>query len=195
MKKKIAQGAEAVIYEKDNNIIKDRIKKKYRIKEIDYLLRKQRTRRESKILKKSPISSPKLIKEEKTKIMMEKIHGKRIRDLLDNNLNLVKEIAESISKLHDNNIIHGDLTTSNMILNQKNNKVYFIDFGLSFISHKTEDKAVDIHLFKQALESKHYKAYEKALKLFIKNYNPKNKKNILKRLEKVEKRGRYKTKG
>jgi len=194
MKKKIAQGAEAVIYEKGDNIIKDRIKKKYRINEIDNLLRKQRTKRESKILKKSPINSPKLIKEEKTRIIMEKIPGKRIRDLLDNNINLVKEIAESVSKLHDKNIIHGDLTTSNMILNPEDNKVYFIDFGLSFISHKTEDKAVDIHLFKQALESKHYKVYEKALKLFLKHYNPKNKEKILKRLEQVEKRGRYKRK-
>ncbi len=194
MKKKIAQGAEAVIYEKGDNIIKDRIKKKYRINEIDNLLRKQRTKRESKILKKSLINSPKLIKEEKTRIVMEKIPGKRIRDLLDNNINLVKEIAESVSKLHDKNIIHSDLTTSNMILNPEDNKVYFIDFGLSFISHKTEDKAVDIHLFKQALESKHYEVYEKALKLFLKHYNPKNKEKILKRLEQVEKRGRYKRK-
>lgn len=76
----------------------------------------------------------------------------------------------------------------------KNGKLYFIDFGLSFFSNKIEDKAVDIHLFKQALESKHYKVYKTAYEFFLKAYNPLDKKKILERLEKVELRGRYKEK-
>ena len=48
----------------------------------------------------------------------------------------------------------------------KNGKVYFIDFGLGFFSNKTEDKAVDLHLLKQALESKHYQIFENDISIY-----------------------------
>ena len=96
--------------------------------------------------------------------------------------------------MHDNDIIHGDLTTSNMILNK--NKVYIIDFGLGKISSKDEDKAVDIKLLKQAFESKHYNHFEELYHYFLKGYlKSKNYEKILNRLKIVEKRGRYKRKG
>ena len=95
--------------------------------------------------------------------------------------------------MHNNNIIHGDLTTSNMILE---NEIYFIDFGLSFFSDKTEDKAVDLHLLRHALESKHHKIFEKSFKAVLNGYKSKCRKynETIKRLEKVESRGRYKGK-
>ena len=198
MQKLIAQGAESKLYLNKGNIIKDRFRKKYRIKEIDEKLRKFRTKRESKILEKlSSINfpCPELIEtDKKEKIIMENIKGQLIKDIFEeNHKKLSEEIGEKVALLHNNNIIHGDLTTSNMIFNKE---VYFIDFGLSFFSHKIEDKAVDLHLLKQALESKHYKVWEKAFKLVSKNYkkNAENSAEILKRLEKVEKRGRYKGK-
>ncbi|MGC9309811.1 MAG: hypothetical protein ACP5D2_03915, partial [Candidatus Nanoarchaeia archaeon] len=87
------------------------------------------------------------------------------------------------------NIIHGDLTTSNLIYK---NKLYIIDFGLSFISRRREDKAVDIHLIKQALEAKHYSNWQTLYKEFLTTYQPEEKQLILSQLEKVESRGRYK---
>ena len=77
-----------------------------------------------------------------------------------------------------------------------NNEVYFIDFGLSFFSQKIEDKAVDLHLLRQALESKHYKVFNKAFKLVLKGYKreSENYDDIMNRLEKVEARGRNKGK-
>ncbi len=190
--REIARGAEAVLYEDKDRIIKHRSKKKYRIKELDDELRKQRTRREANLLIKIPIPHPKLIdSDNKEKIVMEKIKGRKLRDILDKKPELAKKIGELVAELHNHNIIHGDLTTSNMILNKKEG-VMFIDFGLSFYSHKIEDKAVDIHLFKQALNSKHHKVYDKALKEFLKGYKKINKyKEILNRLKKVEMRGRY----
>jgi len=131
------------------------------------------------------------------KIKMEFINGELIKDILDNinkeKRNLIfREIGEKVAKMHDDDIIHGDLTTSNMILKDK---VYFIDFGLGFNSDKIEDKAVDIHLLKQALESKHYKHFEESFLGFLEGYKiSRNWKEVLKRLEKVEKRGRYKNK-
>ena len=94
--------------------------------------------------------------------------------------------------MHVQNIIHGDLTTSNMIL--KNEKVFFIDFGLGFISNKIEDKAVDIHLFKEALEARHFLSWEILFKEFLKGYEayPEHKK-VLEQMKKVEGRGRYRS--
>ena len=197
--KKIAQGAEAKLYLTDSKIIKDRFEKGYRIKEIDQKLRKSRTKSEAKIFGKLAdinFPSPKLINtDKKQKITMEYIKGPKVRDILEEKdyKKLSLEIGKKIAILHNNNIIHGDLTTSNMIFSKE---IYFIDFGLSYFSHKIEDKAVDLHLLKQALESKHYKIWEKCFKAAIKAYKKESKqaKEVLTRLETVEKRGRYKGK-
>ena len=190
----IAQGAEATIYVDKNKVIKKRLKKDYRLKQLDESLRKFRTRREAKFIDKLPIEGPKLIKiDDKNMIIeMEFIKGNKVRDILDKNINLSKEIGQKLAVLHNNGMIHGDLTTSNMILNEKDNKIYFIDFGLSFFSEKTEDKAVDLHLLRQALESKHYKVFEKAFKLVLQGYKEKSDdyNEIKNRFEKVEERGR-----
>src|SRR4030042_1911040 len=191
--KEIARGAEAVIFEDNDRIVKHRLRKNYRIKEIDEELRKQRTRREANLLIKIPIPHPKLIdSDDKEKIVMEKINGEKLREVLDKKPELARKIGELVAELHNHNIIHGDLTTSNMILNPKN-QIVFIDFGLSFHSDKIEDKAADFYLFKQALDSKHFKVYEQALKEFMEGYKKANKHaEILQRLKAVELRGRYK---
>ncbi|MCX6749274.1 MAG: hypothetical protein NTW17_00830 [Candidatus Pacearchaeota archaeon] len=120
----LQQGAEAVILLKNKGIIKRRIKKSYRLSEIDEEIRKLRTRSEAKLLEKASkiIDIPKISKvDEKTKeISMEFIDGKKLSDNLDSfPLEKQKEICQalgkSIAKLHDADIIHGDLTTSNMI--------------------------------------------------------------------------------
>jgi len=192
----IQQAAEAIIYQKGNKVIKERVRKGYRIKDIDDKLRKFRTRRETKLLRKVE-NSPKVfsVDDKKMIIEMEFIKGDLIKDILDETKkrnNLLVEIGNSIAKMHDDNVIHGDLTTSNMILR---NKVYFIDFGLGFTSTKIEDKAVDLHLLKQALESKHYKHFEESFEEVLEGYKlSKNYKEVLDRLKIVEKRGRYKRK-
>lgn len=192
--KPIKQGAESVIFLDKNKIIKHRIQKHYRIKEIDEKIRKSRTRSEIKLLQKAKVNVPKILdtNEKEMKITMEYIRGDLLKDIFNKlkekeRLELCKNLGLEISKLHSQDIIHGDLTTSNLIL--KDNKLYFIDFGLGFISKKTEDKAVDLHLLKQALESKHYNSFPESYNEVLKHYKHKD---VLKRLEKVESRGRYK---
>ena len=194
--KLIQQGAEAKIYLIKNKISKQRISKSYRLKELDEKIRKTRTKKEVKLLEKASkiISVPKVLKIfEKEKIIeIEFIDGLKLSQELDNlplknQKEILNKIGEAVSKLHKQDIIHGDLTTSNMIL--KDEKVFFIDFGLGFISKKDEDKAVDIHVLKEALEAKHFKYWKELFNAFEKAY--KNKK-VLERLEIVEKRGRYK---
>ena len=254
----IQQAAEAIILKEGNTIIKRRIIKGYRIKEIDEKLRLRRTRAEAKIIEKlqNTIDVPKILKaDEKSKeIIMEFIDGKKLSEHLDEltleqQKLICQELGKNITKMHDKEIIHGDLTTSNMILvenpcnkhnktnknnannppqntdnlminknkeynsvmpeqeegmkeakliktnesDAKNNfKVFLIDFGLSFHSKKIEDNAVDIHLLKQALESRHFQHWKVLFDSFLTGYNPKDKIQILKQLEKVELRGRYK---
>ncbi|MBN1157314.1 Kae1-associated serine/threonine protein kinase [Candidatus Woesearchaeota archaeon] len=196
--KEIARGAEAIIF-KDRNVIKHRIRKGYRIPEIDVPIRKFRTRREAKVIEKlQPLGFvPKIISvdEKEMKLEMEFIDGKKLADNLEElgYEKIMEEAGEKAALVHNQDIIHGDLTTSNMILKDK---IYFIDFGLSFFSTKVEDKAVDVHLLKEALNSKHYTICEKCYNAFLNGYKKKsnNYKEIINRLEKVESRGRNKGK-
>lgn len=203
MKKIIYSGAEAILYKEDNKLVKERISKGYRHEYIDNFKRKYPTRKEEKLMKKAKevgINVPEIFKvdDKEMKVIMEFIEGDTLKNSLDNYDKKKRErvcikIGEQTALMHDNNIIHGDLTTSNMIL--KDDKVYFVDFGLGFISHKIEDKAVDLHLLRQAFESKHYKYYEELFKNVLIGYKKsKNYSETIKRLEKVEQRGRYKRK-
>ena len=200
MTKLIAQGAEAKIFLSDKTVTKDRIPKSYRIPELDKRIRKSRTKAETKLLNKAAevVNIPLPIIEDKDKfqIKMHYIDGEKLSDNLGKfevtkQKQICKQIGEDVAKIHDESIIHGDLTTSNMIL--KDDQIFFIDFGLGYISHKFEDKAVDIHLFKQALEAKHFQNWEILFKEFEKGYNKsKDSKIVYERLKAVEKRGRYK---
>ncbi|MBU90534.1 Kae1-associated kinase Bud32 [Candidatus Woesearchaeota archaeon] len=197
--KLIAQGAESKLFLDGNKVIKDRFRKTYRIKEIDEKLRKTRTKREAKVLdklQKINFPVPELIKNnEKDTLEIKYIKGELIKNKLNKNncVKLSKEIGNKVAVLHNNDIIHGDLTTSNMIFNKE---TYLIDFGLSFFSKKIEDKAVDLHLLKEALESKHSEIWEKSYKAALDGYVNKavDGKDILKRIKIVEKRGKYKHK-
>jgi Kae1-associated kinase Bud32 len=188
--KLIAQGAEAKIYEKENFILKHRIKKSYRLPEIDLKLRKKRTRWEARLLNlasRAGVPVPKVLNsDEKTmKLELEKISGQKVRDVLKPEM--CKTIGKELLKLHKANIVHGDLTTSNMIL--RNSEVVLIDFGLAQYSEKIEDKAVDLHLFKECLKSKHFDIWQSCWKNFLQTYENKA---TLNRLKKVELRGKYK---
>jgi len=198
-RKVIGSGAEAIIY-LDKDVVKERISKSYRIPEIDNKLRKFRTKREAKIMErlgKAGFPCPKVVEnDEKQTLVMEYIKGDKVRDILEKSdyKMLCSEIGAKIARMHNLGMIHGDLTTSNMILQKE---IFFIDFGLSFFSEKVEDKAVDLHLLRQALESKHYTIWNDCFEAGLEGYRreAKDAEEIIKRLEQVEKRGRYKHKG
>ncbi|EEZ92639.1 MAG: Mn2+-dependent serine/threonine protein kinase [Candidatus Parvarchaeum acidiphilum ARMAN-4] len=188
-------GSEAAIYENNSFIIKRRIKKDYRIKEIDEKLRKNRSRAEFNIMRflyESGLNVPKPIKyvESKKEIYMEKIDGKRLAESFS--LEDSKSIGKMIADMHNLGVIHGDLTTANMI--KKEGKVYLIDFGLSYYSLKDEDIASDIFLFKNALKSKHNEVYREAYAMCLDAYKSqirKEFKGIDTHLKDIEERRRY----
>ena len=193
----IAQGAEAVLEKKGNTLVKQRIKKNYRIPEIDEKLRKSRTKQEARLIREAGrigLSVPQILDESEFILKMDFISGEKIKDALnqDNYEDIGKKIAEEIAKIHNSNIIHGDLTTSNMIL--KDNKIYMIDFGLGFHSQKIEDKAIDLYLLHEALESTHFNVLKKIWKLILETYKESYTEadKVIKTLAEIEKRGRYK---
>lgn len=206
----IAKGAEANLYvdKKKEKLIKERIQKNYRIKELDEKLRKSRTKHEVKILEKAKtvIPVPKILNVDfkNYKIEMEFIEGKILKDFFDFLIGdekikkISREIGSSISKLHSKNIIHNDLTTSNMLLQKKNGekeeKVFFIDFGLGIHSTRIEDKAMDLVVLKKSLKATHPKKFNIIWKEILEGYR-KNKgkfsKEIIKRIDVIEKRARY----
>jgi len=200
--KKIAQGAEAVVYSADGKVVKRRLSKSYRLDEIDVSLRKSRTRREAKVLTKLaslgiPVPALISVDDKEMTIDMELIDGPKLRDVLarDNCEAFCKEVGSLVAQMHKAGVIHGDLTTSNMIVMDR---VYLIDFGLSFFSSKAEDMAVDLHLLKQALLSKHHAIWEMAFSSAVSGYcdscDDLMSHDVMQRFKKVEARGRHKGK-
>ncbi|MFP4118659.1 MAG: KEOPS complex kinase/ATPase Bud32 [Candidatus Woesearchaeota archaeon] len=195
----LSRGAEAIITQDKGYVYKTRTRKSYRLEELDDKLRKSRTKREQKVIakaKKLGIPVPELYEhDDRTVIKMSYVDGQRLRDeLLNNpeNKHHLKIVGSYVAKLHEHNIIHGDLTTSN-IIHTPVDELVLIDFGLSFFSQKIEDKAVDIHLLKQALESTHYKHTEEFYREFLDGYRHyEDASEVLERLKEVEARGRNK---
>ncbi|WP_457612042.1 bifunctional N(6)-L-threonylcarbamoyladenine synthase/serine/threonine protein kinase [Methanocaldococcus sp.] len=197
----IGKGAEANIWRDkylDYNVVyKERIKKKYRVRELDEKIRRERTQREARylsLIKDFNIPSPYIfdVDLESKRIMMSYIKGETLKNIIEEKPELAKKIGEIVAKLHKNNLIHNDLTTSNFILSEKDNNVYILDFGLAKITDIDEDKAVDLIVFKKSLLSTHFKKFDIIWKNFLEGYNYEKADEIFKLMEDVEKRGRYK---
>jgi len=189
----IAQGAEAVLRRKGGVLAKERIKKGYRLPQLDETLRARRTRREAALMRaaaRAGINVPRIENVSKYAIAMEFVEGRMVRDVLDKLSEaglkqICAEIGKAVAQMHEYNIIHGDLTTSNLILQR--DKLFFLDFGLGFQSSRIEDKATDLRVLHEALGSA--KPWEIILKAYQENYERSN--EVIKTLEKIEKRGRY----
>lgn len=185
---KTTTGAEAVIHFSDI-VTKERIKKNYRHPSLDEQLRAQRNRKEAKLLAEAPVRVPKIIDVKTHSISMELIDGPRLRDKLNvqNAKDLGKLTGAMIKKLHNSDIIHGDLTTSNILVDKDG--LVLIDFGLATQSKRIEDKAVDLHVLKETLEGTHIDEKEIFWESFSDSYADSR---VLNWLSNVERRGRYK---
>jgi len=203
--KLINRGAEADVYstmwDKKKAILKIRKVKSYRNLLLDQKIRKQRTVRESQIIsqvKSFGVSTPLIyfMDMNKCSILMQYIDGKIVRDLKGNDIvKVCSEIGQIVGTMHKHGIMHGDLTTSNFILDKK--KLFLIDFGLASRTEKPDDHAVDLRLFKEILNSAHAEVMEKSWKNFQKGYSKavgmKYSKKILNLVAVIESRGRYAT--
>jgi len=199
-KKLLRKGAESELYIIDwygqKAILKIRIPKRYRHPSIDLVLRKQRTLHEARIMssvKMFDVETPFIyfLNSNSFEIIMEYIIGNTLKDSFSPEYCV--KVGESIAKLHSNNIVHGDITTSNFIVTP-DNRLIMIDFGLSFFSERLEDKAADIRLFKEILTSVHVDYSKISFDNFIIGYSKiygKRSLKILNIVNEIEQRGRY----
>lgn len=199
----IKKGAEAEIYITEwkgrKIVIKRRIKKGYRIKELDEKIREQRTKKEALLMmsaRKAGMSVPIIydLHINNKEIFMQYIDGERIKDVIDGmeeemQRKICEEIGKSIASLHKNGIIHGDITTSNMIW--MNDRLYFIDFGLGMKSRENEDRGVDLHLLMEAFKAAHKNKnlFKWVFEAYKKNFE--ESKEVIKKVDEIARRGRY----
>ncbi|MFH1328453.1 MAG: KEOPS complex kinase/ATPase Bud32 [Candidatus Bathyarchaeota archaeon] len=204
----LKKGAEANLYLNSfgdrKSIVKRRVSKGYRLPEIDRKIREYRTSHEAQLLHEAKtigVSTPVIffIDVANFDIIMQYIEGERLRECLEvmneKQRNLIcRKLGCPIGLLHKKGIIHGDLTTSNLILTPSG-KFFFIDFGLGFHSNTIEDQGVDLFLLKRALQSFHYKHAEKDFAQILKGYEmtvgKKRSIDIVKKIEDISRRGRY----
>lgn len=199
----LKRGAEAEIHLTDwhggKAIAKRRVPKVYRNKIIDDTLRKTRMRIEAKLMsevKKYDVSTPVIyeLDPDECLIVMEYIDGKRIKDILNsvserNRRYICSEIGSAVAKMHEHGIIHGDLTTSNMILHNK--RIFFIDFGLGEKNNDLEVKGVDLHVLMEAFKSAHSEAVN-SFEYVLDGYrNYKYAEDVIKKMYEIAERGRY----
>lgn len=187
------RGAEALVEIFEDKVLKTRVPKSYRIRELDEKLRSERTRAEAKIISEARrlgIPTPIIYDVHRFSLVMERIDGVPMKEVI--NEDRVRKAGKLVGKLHNGGIIHGDLTTSNMIV--KGDRIYLIDFGLSFWDETLEARGVDVHVFYQTIISSH-ENHEALMAAFAEGYRSvfADADEVLRRVKEIEYRGRYKT--
>ena len=206
----IKKGAEASLYLTEWHdrkvVMKRRLPKSYRPSTLDEQIRTYRTNHEPQLLheaKKAGVPTPTifLVDVNDATIIMDFIEGKQMKKLLgevskSERERLCIQIGELVGKLHEYGIIHGDLTTSNMILDAYG-KIFFVDFGLGEKTKELEARGVDLQLMKRALKSTHFVFAEECFDAVVRGYakvlGVETAKSVLDKIGEIEKRGRYVT--
>ena len=197
-------GAEArldsAVWLRRSVVFKQRVVKGYRHPVLDKSLQAARIKNEVRLMleaRRAGIAVPVIyaIDLEGNRIVMEEIPGVRVKDALES---LPKDRAEEIcrkigaiaARMHMNDIVHGDLTTSNMLLDGE--RIVVIDFSLGSKTSEVEDKGVDMHLLEEAFHSAHYKRielFEVVRDSYVRSYP--GGADVLQKVKEIEKRGRY----
>ncbi|TGZ32718.1 TP53-regulating kinase [Temnothorax longispinosus] len=221
----IAQGAEARLYKGlylgKACLMKERFVKNYRHPELDARLTKDRIRAEARAIIRAKSAAPfrfqgiatpalYLVDLERRSIYMEyvenatvlkefiekKISGKADADRLVDFIG--RGLGTLIGRLHSRNIIHGDLTTSNILVKNDSNEPPYDDqsddFGLARVDSTLEDKAVDLYVLERSLLSAHSEVptlFSRIFHHYQQHYQNKNQcEQVLARYKQVQERGR-----
>ncbi|KAB0350210.1 EKC/KEOPS complex subunit TP53RK [Muntiacus reevesi] len=209
----VKQGAEARVFrgrfQGRAAVVKHRFPKGYRHPTLEARLSRRRTVQEARALlrcRRAGICAPVVffVDYASNCLFMEEIEGSvTVRDYIESTLEtekspqsllgLARTIGQVLARMHDEDLIHGDLTTSNMLLKPplEQLNIVLIDFGLSFISALPEDKGVDLYVLEKAFLSTHPNT-ETVFEAFLKSYSTSSRKAkpVLKKLDEVRLRGR-----
>ena len=164
------RGAEADLFvtQKDHwkTVVKRRVKKRYRNNTLDDQIRKERTISEVNILRDAKVAGVKVpsiieVEPESNAFSMTYIDGIVARECLDEMSmekasQLFKQLGMMVGSLHAAGIVHGDLTTSNIVITPSG-EPFLVDFGMSKRSSEPEDRGVDLHLLQRSIAASHLK--------------------------------------
>lgn len=157
----ISQGAEARVFSvqflQRPTIVKQRFPKTYRHPTLDAKLTKSRLNMEARSImraRKLGVVTPTLyyVDTQQSAIYMEHVEGRPLKDLIragmtEQDMEAVgSQVGRAVAALHDGGLIHGDLTTSNILVRDADSRVVIIDFGLAHNSIIPEDKGVDLYV-------------------------------------------------
>jgi N6-L-threonylcarbamoyladenine synthase/protein kinase Bud32 len=186
-----ARGAEAVVILGKNSVEKRRCSKRYRVRSLDARLIAERTRAEARIIslaRRSGVPTPIIRDVTADTLVMERVEGPLLKEVLTPGN--VREAGRMVGRLHSAGIIHGDLTTSNIIV--RDGRCVLIDFGLSLVSADLEPRGVDLHVFFQTLEST-TPEHETLRDAFTDGYAAEfaGSAEVLAREREIDRRGRY----
>ncbi|XP_054711608.1 EKC/KEOPS complex subunit TP53RK-like [Uloborus diversus] len=221
--KLVVQGSEAKVYEGEflgkSSILKERFVKRYRHPDLDKTLTAERMRAEVRALNRCReigIKCPAVYFADLHSrcIIFEKIsNAVTVKQFLKSRLlelgpdvittmtPLAHKIGTGIAKMHKSDIVHGDLTTSNLLVKEGHLKetamkddfdVYFIDFGLSKRDVLVEDKAVDLYVLERAVSSLHPNSqlfFDAIIDSYLKTLGRESA-AVAEKLEEVRQRGR-----
>jgi Kae1-associated kinase Bud32 len=197
MVNRISEGAEAFIYRGNflglDAVIKSRIRKGYRIKEMDERIRATRTKKEARILSiasDSGVLAPTVLFVDRYNICMSEIKGRNLNSLLKLEKDVdgvFYQLGVYAGMLHKAGIAHGDYTPANVMVDNAG-KAWIIDFGLSEMTGSFEEGALDLLLMKRAISAEQFRTFEMGYKK-----QRLNAMEVLRRLAEIERRGRYQT--
>ncbi len=200
----IRRGAEAEIllgaYMGKRVVVKSRKAKEYRHPQLDSELRSSRTRNEARLLqeaRKLGVPTPIIydIDTQKAEIVMQYVEGERAKDALavssrPEARSICRKIGRMAALLHRGGVVHGDLTTSNMIIAKST--IWLIDFSLGTRAATIEEMGVDIHLLSEAFASAHsdiLDLFQDVLSAYADHFDDAD--QVLKKVKEIEERGRY----
>jgi len=204
----IKKGAEADLYLADWHgrkvVLKRRLPKRYRQPALDAQIRGYRTVHEPQLMheaRRAGVPTPMvlLVDRKDTTIIMEYVEGKQVKQVLNEVADVERRelcfrVGKLIGALHESGVIHGDLTTSNMILDFEG-KIFFVDFGLGERSEELEARGVDLHLMQRALQSTHFRFAEECFASVIEGYaevlGREAVRSVLDKIREIQRRGRY----
>ena len=202
---RIYQGAEAVLtaslFLGRSAVLKQRKPKAYRLPALEHQISRGRMRNEARLMRRARaagVGVPALFdaEPESQLLVLEYLGRSSLRNEYDSlspagRRKAADAVGQAIGRLHAASIIHGDLTTSNMII--RGGRVHFVDFSLGHISDKLEDRAVDLKAFKDSFVATHL-AHASDLSRVLEGYGkalggPAQK--VVKQVASIERRRRY----
>lgn len=201
-------GAEALVAEGEflgyEAVFKLRLRKPYRVPELDREIIRRRTLAEARLLlalRELGVKVPAVLYVDPVEglIVMERIRGRTILSVAGSLsrgelCSAMSKAGSELAKMHRSGIAHGDVTTANMVLTEGGD-VYLVDLGLAKHVEDVEDLAVDLHLLIRVLESSHYSAKDEMFKCFLSGYREvlgeEVARTILEKVREIRLRGRY----